>query len=178
MIIAIDGTSASGKGTLAVQIANQMNYFYLNTGMLYRSVAARMLSNNSDLSDNDIAIKTAINLNLDCLDSEGIYTEEVGEAASKIAAVPGVRKALISFQRKTATNPPHNKKGAIIEGRDIGTVVCPDAKIKFYLTANIRIRARRRFEQLRSKKIATTYSSIIKQIEKLLQILHIIKKEL
>ncbi|MBR9817047.1 MAG: (d)CMP kinase, partial [Rhodospirillales bacterium] len=154
MIIAIDGPAASGKGTLARRVAAAMDYAYLDTGLLYRATGAKVLALGLDPSDEDVAVGVAEKLGANDLDGQELRSEEVGNAASKVAAIPRVRAVLLDFQRNLASSPPGGKRGAVLDGRDIGTVVCPDAPIKFYLTASVEERANRRFKQLQEKNPA------------------------
>jgi CMP/dCMP kinase len=165
MIIAIDGPAASGKGTLARRVADAMNYAYLDTGLLYRATGAKVLAQKADPADEAIAVKVAENLNADDLSGDALRSEKVGTAASKVAAIPKVRAALLDFQRRLATTPPDGKRGAVLDGRDIGTVVCPEAPIKFYLTASVEERANRRFKQLQEKNPAAIYERVLKELE-------------
>ncbi|HBV00239.1 (d)CMP kinase [Thalassospira lucentensis] len=165
MIIAIDGPAASGKGTLARRVADAMNYAYLDTGLLYRATGAKVLAQKADPADEAIAVKVAENLKADDLSGDALRSEKVGTAASKVAAIPKVRAALLDFQRRLATTPPDGKRGAVLDGRDIGTVVCPEAPIKFYLTASVEERASRRFKQLQEKNPAAIYERVLKELE-------------
>ncbi len=141
MIIAVDGPSAAGKGTLAKGIAKHLNYYFLDTGALYRMVGLSVLRGASD------PVMAAQNLNpADFNDSE-LRDEKVAQAASKVASIPDVRKALLKFQREFAERKP----GAVLDGRDIGTVICPTADFKFYVTASVQSRAERRFKELAVK---------------------------
>ena len=165
MIIAIDGPAASGKGTLARRVADAMDYAYLDTGLLYRATGAKVLAQNSDPADEEVAVNVAESLTADDLSGDALRSEEVGTAASKVAAIPRVRAALLDFQRRLATTPPDGKRGAVLDGRDIGTVVCPQAPIKFYLTASVQERANRRFKQLQEKNPAAIYERVLKELE-------------
>jgi len=136
IIIAIDGPAASGKGTLARKIAKHFGLQYLDTGSLYRAVALKVLECESD------AIKVAKNLTIEDTKSPKLRGEEVGNLASQVSAIPEVRQALLDFQREFSL------QGAVLDGRDIGTVVCPNADIKFYITASVDIRAERRAKEL------------------------------
>ena len=162
MIIAIDGTSASGKGTLAKRLANRFNLAHLDTGALYR-ITAQMLRKQGIASDAitaENAVKVAENLNLSLMDDPSIRTTQAGEMASIVAAIPQVRAALKSFQQSFAqqsiTNIPAASKegtsfnGAVLDGRDIGTVILPDADVKFFVAADLAIRAERRFAELKT----------------------------
>ncbi|KEO57872.1 (d)CMP kinase [Thalassospira permensis] len=165
MIIAIDGPAASGKGTLARRVAAAMDYAYLDTGLLYRATGAKVLALGLDPSNEDAAVGVAEKLGADDLEGEELRSEEVGSAASKVAAIPKVRAVLLAFQRNLASSPPDGKRGAVLDGRDIGTVVCPDALIKFYLTASVEERANRRFKQLQEKNPAAIYERVLKELE-------------
>lgn len=165
MIIAIDGPAASGKGTLARRVAAAMDYAYLDTGLLYRATAAKVLALGLDPSNEDAAVGVAEKLGANDLEGEELRSEEVGSAASKVAAIPRVRAVLLDFQRNLASTPPEGKRGAVLDGRDIGTVVCPDAPIKFYLTASVEERANRRFKQLQEKNPAAIYERVLKELE-------------
>lgn len=144
MIIAIDGPAASGKGTIGVMVANQLGYHHLDTGLLYRGVASALLHTEHALDDVAEAVRQAEALPLDELDEQGLGTSEIGQAASRVAAIPEVRAALVVRQRAFASQQP----GAVLVGRDIGTVICPDADVKIYLTADVKQRAARRADQL------------------------------
>ncbi|MCY3981421.1 MAG: (d)CMP kinase [Alphaproteobacteria bacterium] len=147
MIIAIDGPAAAGKGTLARQLAGALGYIYLDTGAIYRAVAKSVLDAGDDPDDVRTAAAHAESLNPSALEDPDLRGEEVGDAASRVAALPAVRDALLAFQRRVATTPP----GAVLDGRDTGTVICPDAGLKLFVTASLEERARRRLEELRCK---------------------------
>ncbi len=151
MIIAIDGPAGAGKGTLARRIAEAYELAYLDTGALYRAVGVQVLDAGDDPSDPKAATHAAKSLRHDLLDSPRLRTETAGSAASKVAAIPAVRDALLDFQRTFAKNPPTPCKGAVLDGRDIGTVVCPNADLKLFVTASAEERARRRTIELRGK---------------------------
>jgi cytidylate kinase len=146
-VIAVDGPAASGKGTLARRLAERLGYAYLDTGALYRAVGLAALEIGADLSRyEEVEPALAIvkrNLTPELLANPALRAPEVSDASSKVAALPEVRIALLEFQRGFAQNPPHGFGGAVLDGRDIGTVVCPDADIKFYITATAEERARR-----------------------------------
>lgn len=143
MIIAIDGPAASGKGTLAQRIAGHFGYVWLDTGLLYRAVARAVIAAGWDLEDERRAATLASTLNLAQLGDPDLRTATIGEAASIVAKHPSVRAALLDFQREIARTPP----GAVLDGRDIGTVICPDADVKIFVTADAKVRAQRRFEE-------------------------------
>ena len=144
MIIAIDGPAASGKGTLAQRIALRYGLPHLDTGMLYRGVARDVLAAGERLDDAAAAERVARALDHTTLADQGLRGRHMSEAASIIAAHPAVRAALLDMQKEFARRP----RGAVVEGRDIGTVVCPDADIKLFVTADIEERARRRHREL------------------------------
>lgn len=147
MIVTIDGPAAAGKGTLARRLAAALGYVYLDTGAIYRAVAKSVLDAGGDPDDPGEAAAHAEALDPAMLDDPGLRGEAVGDAASRVAALPAVRTALLAFQRRVATTPP----GAVLDGRDTGTVICPDAELKLFVTAGLEERARRRLEELRSK---------------------------
>ncbi len=162
MLIAIDGPAASGKGTVAKRIAAHFGLEYLDTGRLYRLVGWELLRKRpgAEPLDTRLATEIAGNLDLSKISSEELETEEVGMAASQVSAIPGVRAALLAFQQNIAKNP----KGAVLDGRDIGTVVCPQAKFKFFITAEAEIRAKRRFLQLSLRKPDIKEADILRDI--------------
>jgi len=148
-VIAIDGPVAAGKGTLARLLAARFGYAYLDTGALYRAVGSKVLRLGGDPADANFATKAAENLTADDLTAPDLRAEAVGLAASKVASIPGVRAALLDYQRRYAAHPPGGEKGAVLDGRDIGTVVCPDAPVKLFVTASDEVRAGRREERRR-----------------------------
>jgi CMP/dCMP kinase len=147
MIIAVDGPAASGKGTLAWRIGDALGIPHLDTGLLYRAVGMRMLLDESDFSDHDMAISIAESFDPAWLKADGLRSREAGAAATKVAVIPGVRKALREFQQHFA----HQQGGAVLDGRDIGTIIAPDADVKFYVVAAPEIRANRRWRELQSR---------------------------
>jgi CMP/dCMP kinase len=140
MIIAIDGPAASGKGTLAKRLAAHYGYHHLDTGVIYRAVARALISQALDLRDEAAAVQAAQSLNPATFDDPALKSHDVGSAASIVSAIPAVRAALLEFQRDFAGKPP----GAVLDGRDIGTVICPNAEVKIFVVADPKIRARRR----------------------------------
>ena len=160
MIIAIDGPAASGKGTLAKRIADNFGYPCLDTGLLYRAVARDVLAAGGDLEDEAMASEAARNLEFASLDDPGLRLPGVGDKASIVAKFPSVRAALLKFQRDFAAKPP----GAVLDGRDIGTVVCPNADVKLFVTADVTIRARRRFSELSARGEDVTYERVLEVI--------------
>ena len=140
MIIAIDGPAASGKGTLGKRLARHYGYRHLDTGVIYRAVAKALLDAGVDLADEARAVKVALSLDPEKFGDPMLKTQAVGEAASQVSSIAGVRAALVDFQRHFASGPP----GAVLDGRDIGTVICPHADVKIFVVADPRVRARRR----------------------------------
>lgn len=149
MIIAIDGSAASGKGTLAKQLAKHLGLAHLDTGGLYRAVALQLLNAGQDPKNitEKQCVDCSLQLDMDLTQSPLIRSDNVAEMASIVAAIPAVRAALLNLQRQFAAQPPHGS-GAILDGRDIGTVVLPHADIKFFIDADIDIRAERRTKEL------------------------------
>jgi cytidylate kinase len=150
MIIAIDGPAAAGKGTLARKLANHYGFAYLDTGSLYRAVGQAVRDAGFNPSNETEALKAARNLDVAKIDEKAIRTAQAGEGASLVAVMQPVRDAILQFQRDFALNPPNGLRGAVLDGRDIGTVVCPDADVKIYVTASAEIRAHRRWLELKT----------------------------
>jgi len=144
MIIAIDGTLASGKGTLAKRLAAAYNLPYLDTGRLYRCVGLAAMRANYPLDDAEKLAHIAETLKPEAFEEADLRTAETGQAASRVAALPEVRAALLDLQRRFA----HQQGGAVLDGRDIGTIVCPEADIKLWIDAHLDIRAERRWKEL------------------------------
>ena len=159
-IIAIDGPAASGKGTLGRRLARELGLHHLDTGLTYRAVAHSLLEAGEPLDDEPTAIAAARRVDLGKLDRNILSDHEIGSAASKVAAMSGVRQELVELQRRFAETPP----GAILDGRDIGTVVCPDAAVKFYVTASPEERARRRWREMQQKGKPAEYDEILADI--------------
>ena len=160
-IIAVDGPSAAGKGTLARGIAQHYGFHFLDTGALYRMVGLQMLRTQSDFVDVAKAAEFALDLNVDDFEDHELRSEVVGSAASKVAAIPQVRAALLKFQRDFALRLP----GAVLDGRDIGTVICPDADVKFFITASVEARVLRRFKELQGLGIASSLEDVTADIK-------------
>jgi cytidylate kinase len=160
MIIAVDGPSAAGKGTLARGLAKALGFHFLDTGSLYRAVGLMMLRHHKPLEDAVSAAEFAASLDLSSFSDGDLRNEEVAHAASRISVFPKVRAALLQFQRDFARKAP----GAVLDGRDIGTVVCPDADLKFFVTAATDVRARRRFDELRGQGLAKTYEAVLDDV--------------
>ena len=165
MIIAIDGPAGVGKGTLARRLAAHFDLQHLDTGALYRAVGLRVLRQGGDPHDPIAAETAARNLLVADIADPALRSDEVAEAASVVAAQKAVRWALLAFQRSFAKSPPGNAKGAVLDGRDIGTVICPDAEVKLFLAARPEVRARRRFEELRAKGEPAIYARVLADIE-------------
>jgi len=165
MIIAIDGPAAAGKGTMARRMAKHFNLVYLDTGLLYRAVGKKVLDQGGRPEDPDFATSVAEALVVDDLQDGGLRTEDVGQAASKISAVPGVRAALLQFQRDFAATPPKGKNGAVLDGRDIGSVVCPDAPVKLFVTASAEVRAERRLKELLGRGSEAIYARVLEDMK-------------
>lgn len=164
MIIAVDGPVAAGKGTLARRLAEALDCAYLDTGSIYRAVAARILAAGGDPEDPATAEAAARALTPADLERDDLRQEAVGQGASQVAAIPAVRAALLAFQRDFAAAPPHGKKGAVLDGRDIGTVVCPDADMKFFLTAAVEARAARRHKELIARGEQSIYARVLQDL--------------
>ncbi|MGH1349737.1 MAG: (d)CMP kinase [Methyloligellaceae bacterium] len=145
MIIAVDGPAASGKGTVARRVAVHYGLPYLDTGALYRATALSVLDNNGNLEDGENAALHASKLKAETLEDPRLRNRTVGASASVVAGHPEVRQALMEYQRNFAAK----ERGAVLDGRDIGTVICPDADVKLFVTASVEERARRRFAELK-----------------------------
>jgi cytidylate kinase len=161
MIVAVDGPSASGKGTLARRLAAALDFAHLDTGLLYRAVGAAVLAAGGDPAEPAAAAAAARNLDLAALDPTPLRREAVGQAASVVAAIPEVRAALLDHQRRFAAAPPGGKAGAVLDGRDIGTVVCPLAEVKIFVTASPAARARRRHKELLERGETRIYARVV-----------------
>ncbi|TWG65598.1 (d)CMP kinase [Aminobacter sp. J44] len=161
-IIAIDGPAGAGKGTMARRLADHFHLNMLDTGLTYRAVAHKMLQEGLNLTDATAAEATARSLDLGNLDRDVLSQHAVGEAASQVAVIPAVRRALVEKQREFAKTAP----GAVLDGRDIGTVVCPDADVKLYVTATAAVRAKRRLAEIESRGGTAEFAQILADIEK------------
>ncbi len=190
LTVAVDGPTAAGKGTLARRIADHYGLAYLDTGSLYRKVGYLALEAGEDPSEEQAAVKAAQALSSSTIADYLIRTDRVGAAASKVAAIPAVRSALLEYQRQFAANPPGNSasdedgsedcgggadpgkdkprrevRGAVLDGRDIGTVVCPDALVKLFVTADQAVRAKRRFDQFAGSGTKTSLEQVLKDLK-------------
>lgn len=169
MIIAIDGLAASGKGTLAKMLARHFNYAHLDTGLLYRAVGVAVLAAGHEPNDPIAATQTARTLDPQTIstlaDDRPFRTAAAGSAASQVAAIPGVRAALLDFQRNFCAYPPGGKAGAVLDGRDIGTIIAPTAKVKIFVTARPEIRASRRAKELRGRGENVTDAAVLADMQ-------------
>jgi CMP/dCMP kinase len=162
MIIAIDGPAASGKGTLGKKLAAHYGLRHLDTGLLYRAVAKRVVDAGKRPDDKAAAVAAASDLDPAHFDEGALKGHAAGEAASVVSAIPEVRGALFAFQRDFAAKPP----GAVLDGRDIGTVICPNADVKIYVTATPEVRARRRAAEFRTQGKAIDEAAVLADIVK------------
>jgi len=165
MMIAIDGPAGAGKGTLARQLARIYHLAHLDTGLLYRAVGLKMLEKGEDLANEKAAIEMALSLHAKDLKNPALRDEAVGNAASHVASVKKVRDILLTFQRNFANTPPADRQGVVLDGRDIGRVVLPDAPCKIYVTASPEVRAERRLKELHEKGIDSIYEAILEDIK-------------
>lgn len=161
LVIAIDGPAAAGKGTLARRLAAHLGLRYLDTGALYRGTGVLVLRAARDPADETAAVAAVAALTTDLLSSPDLRTEEAGQAASKVAAIPAVRQALLDYQRHFAAQAP----GAVLDGRDIGTVVCPTAPVKLFVTASLEKRAERRFKELLEKGADIIQEAVLQEMK-------------
>ncbi|MCM2401576.1 (d)CMP kinase [Rhizobium sp. S153] len=160
--VAIDGPAAAGKGTLSRQIASHYGFHHLDTGLTYRAVAKALLDAGQPLDNETVAEETALAIDLAGLDRSVLSQHQIGEAASKIAVMPKVRRALVEAQRKFAAKTP----GTVLDGRDIGTVVCPEAPVKLYVTASPEVRARRRYDEIVSGGGSADFDAVFADVKK------------
>jgi len=172
--IAIDGPSASGKGTIARRLAYQFHLSHLDTGALYRAVAKRILDQGQSPDDPVAAANAAThirdNLSWEMLEDEALRNDIVADATSRSSKIPQVREILLDTQRLYAIRPPHRPglkpwAGSILDGRDIGTIVCPDADVKFFVTASAEIRADRRTKELAARGIPANYETVLEEMK-------------
>lgn len=164
MIVAIDGPSAAGKGTLARRLAAALDFAYLDTGLLYRAVGARLLAEGCAPGDPMAAERAAAELEPADLERADLRSEAVAQAASEVAAQAEVRARLLAFQRRFAASPPDGKAGAVLDGRDIATVVCPEAEVKVFLTASLEARAARRLKELQERGENAIYPRVLQEM--------------
>ncbi|WP_137156936.1 (d)CMP kinase [Rhizobium sp. FKL33] len=160
--IAIDGPAAAGKGTLSRRIADAYGYHHLDTGLTYRAVAKAMLDQGFALDDERLAVDAARGLDLSQLDRAVLSAHAIGEVASRIAVMPDMRRELVEAQRRFSRRYP----GAVLDGRDIGTVVCPDAEVKLYVTASADVRAQRRLDEIRANGGSGDFDTVLADLVK------------
>tara|TARA_R110002126_G_scaffold135409_16_gene279585 strand:- start:3504 stop:4136 length:633 start_codon:yes stop_codon:yes gene_type:complete len=159
-VVAIDGPAASGKGTISRRLAKEFGFHHLDTGLTYRAVAKALLDQGLPLDDVAVAESVAKDLDLSNLDPSVLAVHEVGNAASKVAVMPSVRKILVQAQQSFALKSP----GTILDGRDIGTVVCPDANVKIFVIADAQTRAKRRYDEAVSKGRDLDFQQVLEDI--------------
>ncbi len=164
IIIAVDGTAASGKGTLAKRVARHFNFAHMDSGALYRLTALAVLDQNGDPSREADAVKGARTIDLARAGDPAIRSDKVGKASSQVAAIPAVRQALYAFQKSFLEHPPGNSLGAVMDGRDIGTVIAPNATAKLFVDAKPEVRARRRWLELKSLGIDRNEAELLAEI--------------
>jgi cytidylate kinase len=160
MIITIDGPAASGKGTIARRVAGHYGLPHLDTGLLYRGVAVRLLDRGQTLDDIAAAVAAARELDIASLNAERLRVRSIGEAASRVAVFPEVRAALLKLQKDFA----HRPEGAVLDGRDTGTVIAPEADVKIFVTASAEMRAKRRFRELAAKGEEISLDAVLNAI--------------
>ncbi|MDR0423752.1 MAG: (d)CMP kinase [Rickettsiales bacterium] len=160
LVIAVDGPGAAGKGTLCTLLSKHFNIPHLNTGGLYRGTTYKALQNNVSLDDVDSLVSIAKNLTMHDINNPEIFNEEIGIKTSSVAKIQEVRDALLQYQRDFADQPD----GAILDGRDIGTTICPDANYKFFIVASAEERAKRRYKETIEKGLSADYEDIFQKI--------------
>ena len=164
-IVAIDGPAASGKGTLARRLAERFGFAHLDTGKLYRATAVLVLAAGRDPADPRIAAAAACRVDPASLGDPRLNDEDIAHAASVVAAIPAVREALLQLQRDFGVHPPGDAHGAVLDGRDIGTAVCPAADLKLFVTAGLETRAERRVKELRARGMAAIYEDVLQDMK-------------
>lgn len=163
-IIAVDGPAAAGKGTLARRLADHYRFAFLDSGSLYRGVALLVLRQGIDPYQESLVVDIAGQLSPETLQDPEIRSETTSQTASKVAAIQAVRSVLLNWQRQFAAHPPGSLKGAVLDGRDIGTVVCPDAQAKLFVTASPEARAKRRFKELQDRGEGAIYARVLQDM--------------
>ena len=164
-VIAIDGPTASGKGTLARKLAKHMNFAYLDTGKIYRAVGLKVLHAGDNPDDPDAVLPHVFLLHIDDLSNPRLAQDDVAQMASKIAKHPPVREALKQFQIDFASHPPAGFVGAVLDGRDIGTVICPDAPLKLYIDADQTVRAERRYQEFKTAGMDISFEAVLADLK-------------
>ena len=167
VVIAVDGTAASGKGTLARRLAAELGYAYFDSGLLYRCIALSLLNSGHDPTDGSAALRVAERFSLQGLNfsNPALRDEETGNAAGIVAANGNVRAALINKQRRFAVAPPNGASGAVLDGRDMGTVICPDADFKFFVDADVHVRAERRLKELQDRGVESIPARVLQDMK-------------
>lgn len=165
VVIAVDGAAASGKGTLSRRLARHFGYAHLDTGLLYRAAGLALIRAGKSPADETAAIEAANNIDPGALDDPSLRGDAVAEAASAVAAIPCVRAALLEFQRHFAAAPPGGRPGAVLDGRDIGTVICPEATHKIFVEAAIGVRAARRVKELRESGADAIHARVLRDMK-------------
>ena len=164
IVIAVDGTAASGKGTLAKKLAQHFGFAHLDSGALYRLAAFSVLEAKGNPQNEADALRGAQTIDFNLAGDPRIRTDIIGKAASHVAAIPAVRTALFDFQKNFLTNPPGGGPGAVMDGRDIGTVICPTATAKLYVDARVEVRARRRWAELKAMGIRRAEQDVVAEL--------------
>src|ERR1700760_162352 len=164
IVIAVDGTAASGKGTLAKRLAQYFGFAHLDSGALYRLTALAVMEANGDPKNETDALRGAQTIDFNRAGDPAIRTDIVGKAASHVAAIPAVRDALLDFQRNFLAHPPGGSPGAVMDGRDIGTIICPTATAKLYVDADLETRARRRWSELKAMGIRRAEQDVVAEL--------------
>ena len=164
-VVAIDGPAASGKGTLARRLAERFGLAHLDTGRLYRAAAFIVLEAGADPTDPAVAASAAARVDPRQLADPRLSDEAVARASTVVAAIPAVREALLKMQRDFAARPPAPARGAVLDGRDIGTVVCPEATVKLFITAGVEERAGRRVKELRGRGAPSIYDNVLQDMK-------------
>jgi len=164
-VITVDGPSAAGKGTLARRLASHFGFDFLDTGSLYRGVGLAVLRQGLDPADEKVATAAAKALRPEILTDPALRAEATSSAASKVAAIPAVRAAILNWQRDFARKAARDSGGAVLDGRDIGTVVCPDADAKLFITASVQARADRRVKELQGRGETAIYARVLQDMQ-------------
>lgn len=167
--IAVDGTASAGKGTVCQALAKELNLDFLSSGLVYRATAYAMIRDGISTDDNDKAVEYAQTLkdkiSSEILNSPDLRREDVGEGASKISSIPALRKALFDYQVNFMNNPPEDKDGSIIDGRDIGTVICPESDVKIFIDADVEVRAERRYKEILERGKEASLDAVLKDMK-------------
>lgn len=169
-VITLDGPAASGKGTLAKRLAQHLDYFYLDTGAIYRLVGLKVLKAGIEPENNEavvaeIAASIAENFVPSLLNDPELKSDHAGQMASRCGALPSMRQAIEKLQRDLAGHPPTKQNGSVLDGRDTGTVICPDAAVKIFITAETDIRAERRYKELQSRGLNTSFDAVLNDMQ-------------